>query len=56
VGRSTVRGFEGGQHMLQRATSAAIRQALEAAGVTFLEAEAEADAGPGVRLTRLPDG
>jgi transcriptional regulator with XRE-family HTH domain len=54
VGRSTVRGFEGGQHMLQRATSAAIRQALEAAGVTFLEAEA--DAGPGVRLTRPPDG
>jgi transcriptional regulator with XRE-family HTH domain len=52
VGRSTVRGFEGGQHMLQRATATAIRQALETAGVTFLQAEV--GAGPGVRLTRPP--
>ena len=50
VSRSTVRGFEGGQHGLQRATAAAIRRALEIAGVIFLEANA--DCGPGVRLGR----
>jgi DNA-binding XRE family transcriptional regulator len=52
VGRSTVRGFEGGQHMLQRATAAAIRRALEEAGVIFLCPEP--GAGPGVRLSRMP--
>ncbi|WP_245613060.1 helix-turn-helix domain-containing protein [Skermanella stibiiresistens] len=48
VSRSTVRGFEGGQHDLQRATTAAIRRALESGGVIFLDAED--DCGPGVRL------
>lgn len=48
VSRSTVRNFEGGQHELQRATSAAIRRALEAAGVTFLGPDA--GGGAGVRL------
>jgi transcriptional regulator with XRE-family HTH domain len=50
VSRSTVRGFEAGQHGLQRATAAAIRRALEIGGVIFLEANA--DCGPGVRLGR----
>jgi transcriptional regulator with XRE-family HTH domain len=48
VSRSTVRGFEGGQHGLQRATAAAIRRALEAGGVIFLDPDA--GCGPGVRL------
>jgi len=52
VSRSTVRGFEGGQHGLQRATAAAIRHVLEIAGVIFLDADA--DCGPGVRLCRTP--
>jgi transcriptional regulator with XRE-family HTH domain len=51
VSRSTVRGFEGNQHDLQRATTAAIRRALETGGVIFLDAD---DAcGPGVRLAGL---
>jgi transcriptional regulator with XRE-family HTH domain len=50
VSRSTVRGFEGGQHGLQRAMAAAIRRALELAGVIFLDPNA--DCGPGVRLGR----
>src|SRR3954452_14993840 len=50
VSRSTVRGFEGGQHGLQRATATAIRRALEVAGVIFIEANA--DCGPVVRLGR----
>ena len=54
VSRSTVRGFEGGQHDLHRATTAAIRRAFEAAGVIFLEAGLED--GPGVRLRRAPGG
>jgi transcriptional regulator with XRE-family HTH domain len=52
VSRSTVRGFEGGQHELQRATTAAIRRAFEAEGIAFLEADLED--GPGVRLRRAP--
>lgn len=48
VSRSTVRGFEGGQHEMHRATAAAIRRAFEAAEIVFLEADAEG--GPGVRL------
>lgn len=47
VSRSTVRGFEGGQHALHRATAASIRRALEAGGVELLEADA--DGGEGVR-------
>lgn len=55
VSRSTVRGFEGGQHSLHRASTAAIRRALEARGVFFLDADEHG--GPGVRLGRKePDG
>ncbi len=54
VSRSTVRGVEGGQHDLQRATTAAIRRAFEAAGVVFLQAGLEG--GPGLRLRRAPGG
>jgi transcriptional regulator with XRE-family HTH domain len=48
VCRSTVRGFENGQHELHRSSAAVIRQALEGAGVVLLEADAAH--GPGVRL------
>jgi hypothetical protein len=47
-----VRGFEGGQHGLQRARATAIRRALESGGVIFLDSSA--DCGPGVRLGRTP--
>lgn len=53
VSRSTVRGFEGGQHDMHRATAAAIRRAFETAEVVFLDADAEG--GPGVRLRRAPE-
>ena len=45
----TVRQFEGGAAQPQRRTLAAIRAALEAAGVAFIE---ENGGGPGVRLRR----
>jgi transcriptional regulator with XRE-family HTH domain len=48
VSPSTVRGFEGGRHDVQRATAAAFRQALEAAGVILLDADAQG--GSGARL------
>jgi transcriptional regulator with XRE-family HTH domain len=48
VSRSTVRGFENGQHELHRASAAAIRRALEDGGVLFINADA--DHGPGVRM------
>lgn len=48
VSRSTIRGFENGQHDLHRASTAVIRGALEAAGVILLDSDHEA--GPGVRL------
>jgi transcriptional regulator with XRE-family HTH domain len=48
VSRSTVRGFETGQHELHRGTATVIRQALEAAGVVLIEAGA--DGGAGARL------
>ena len=48
VSRSTVRGFEGGQHELQRSTGAAIRRALEEAGIVILERDGTG--GEGVRL------
>ena len=38
VSRSTVRGFENGQHELHRGSAAVIRGALEAAGVILLDA------------------
>jgi transcriptional regulator with XRE-family HTH domain len=49
VGLSTVKGFEGGRSMPVRHNLAAIRAALEAAGVIFVEENAE---GPGVRLRK----
>lgn len=49
VAEGTVRGFESGRHNLHRATEAAIRVALEAAGVTLLAADATG--GSGVRMT-----
>ena len=48
VSRSTIRGFEGRQHELQRATAAAIRHALETGGVALLDSDAQG--GPGARL------
>ena len=42
VSRGTIRGFESGQHALQRSTAAAVRRALEAGGVILLEAGREA--------------
>ena len=57
VSRSTVRGFENGQHELHRGSAAVIRGALEAAGVILIDPDEEA--GPGVRLrgdhARHPD-
>lgn len=47
IGCSTVRSFESGRHTLIRSNMAVLRAALEAAGVIFIEADAE---GPGVRL------
>lgn len=48
VSRSTIRGFESGQHVLHRGSAAVIRGALETAGVMLLEPDSQA--GPGVRL------
>ncbi len=48
VSRSTVRGFENGQHELHRGSAAVIRGAFEVAGVILIDADEEA--GPGVRL------
>jgi|SoiMethySBSTD1v2_1073268.scaffolds.fasta_scaffold1929751_1 transcriptional regulator with XRE-family HTH domain len=48
VSRSTVRGFENGQHELHRGNGAVIRGALEAGGVILIDADNEA--GAGVRL------
>lgn len=50
VSRSTVRGFENGQHELHRGSAAVIRDALATAGVILIDADREA--GPGVRLRR----
>jgi hypothetical protein len=48
VSRSTVRGFENGQHELLRGSAAVIRGALEAAGVILIDPDQET--GAGVRL------
>lgn len=48
VSRGAVRGFEAGHHTLRTDTGAAIRAALEAAGVVFLEADGRM--GHGVRF------
>jgi transcriptional regulator with XRE-family HTH domain len=49
VGIVTVRQLEAGGHEPRRATLAVIRQALEAAGVEFID---ENGGGPGVRLRK----
>ena len=54
VSRSTVRGFESGQHELHRASAAAIRRALEEGGILFINADAEH--GPGVRMADRTEG
>ena len=54
ISRGTIRGFEGGQHALQRATATAVRRALEEAGVLLLEAGN--GLGQGVRLAAAPAG
>jgi len=57
VSRSTVRGFENGQHELHRGSAAVIRGAFEVAGVVLIDPDGEA--GAGVRLrgerARRPD-
>jgi hypothetical protein len=52
VSHDTVVRFEGGQELKPR-TIAAIRSALEAAGVIFVDENGE---GPGVRLRKLRQG
>lgn len=47
ISRSTVRGFENGQHELQRASAAMIRMTLEQAGVILIGADEQ---GVGVRF------
>src|SRR3954471_23480116 len=47
VSRSTVRGFENGQHEPHRASAAMIRTALEQAGVVLIDADGQ---GEGVRF------
>jgi transcriptional regulator with XRE-family HTH domain len=54
VSRSTVRGFENGQHELHRASAAAIRRALEEGGIVFIDADTEH--GPGVRMADRTKG
>ncbi|MEK4034285.1 transcriptional regulator [Methylocystis sp. IM3] len=49
VGLSTVKGFEGGRSVPVHHNLAAIRAALEAAGVIFVDENGE---GPGVRLRK----
>ena len=50
VSRSTIRGFENGQHELHRSSATVIRQALEQGGAVLVDADA--GCGPGVRLAR----
>jgi len=49
VGIVTVRQLESGKHEPRRATLQVVRQALEAAGVEFID---ENGGGPGVRLRK----
>jgi transcriptional regulator with XRE-family HTH domain len=51
VGIATVYQLESGKSAPRRATLTVIRQALEAAGVIFIDANGE---GPGVRLRKHP--
>lgn len=49
VGIVTVRQLEGGAHEARRATLQVVRNALEAAGVVFIDENGD---GPGVRLSK----
>lgn len=51
VSTNTITRLERGEELLPR-TVAAIRAALESAGVTFLADGQSIDGGPGVRLTK----
>jgi len=51
VGVATVYQLESGRSAPRRATLTVVRQALEAAGVIFIDANGE---GPGVRLRKRP--
>jgi transcriptional regulator with XRE-family HTH domain len=53
LGESTIRDFEKGRRVPTINNLAAIRAALEAAGVIFVEENGE---GPGVRLKKLKQG
>lgn len=52
VSRATVVDFERGARVPHRNNLAAIRRALETAGIEFIS---ENGGGPGVRLTRRPE-
>lgn len=45
ISRSTIRGFENGQHALQKASVNAIRAAFERAGLRILDTDPEGGAG-----------
>jgi transcriptional regulator with XRE-family HTH domain len=52
VGKATIANFETGKRSPIANNLSAIRAALEAAGVAFLDDGATVDGGPGVRLAR----
>lgn len=53
VSRGTIRGFESGQHALQRSTASAVSRALQAGGVVLVDADHQA--GEGVRFAGPAD-
>ena len=52
LGLSTIVDFERGRRQVSPEAVTAIRQALEAAGVVFLDDGQLVDGGPGVRLKK----
>jgi transcriptional regulator with XRE-family HTH domain len=53
VGRRTLATFENGSRPITDRTVRDIREALERAGITFIEGDN--DGGPGIRLRENPD-
>ena len=51
VGNATIRNFESGKSVPQRATMDVLKRAFESAGVTFLAEGDVTTGGPGVRLS-----